>query len=188
MSMFFTPRLLSMAVLWLSVFCIYLDAEEAPESFNIFASDAHWIFISGAEFPPGGRGHFTLNLNAETAATGVLSFDFRQGGKYVGAETKVAIPAGYQELRMQVKADQQLTLGLRLKDSTDQVHQWRMVYSNHGEWQPVRVRFHQAAPIHFGGAKDGVIHYPIRRMQLLVNRRGVTEPGEVAFTAFEILP
>lgn len=157
---------------------ILTPAAFAETDLELFTPGKKWSFSNGAEFPPGGKGSFSL-ADADGQPAGSLEFDFSDGGIYVAASTKTNIPEGYGEIRFDVKTAAAMALGIRLVDSTGQVHQTELPYTNAGEWQTLRVDLLRKAGIRFGGANDGTIHFPITGVSILVNRRGVSEPGEV---------
>lgn len=157
----------------------------ASRALDVFSS-GKWHFVSGAEFPPGGRGEVTQTTESG-APVGVLAYNFTEGGTYVGAERPVVIEEGFSELRFRLKADQPLRAGLRLIDASGQTHQFKFGYEKSGEWQLMRVNLAKKTPEFYGGAKDGLIQYPIKRLCVIVQGRGLDEPGQLKFTEFRLL-
>ncbi len=156
------------------------DPEPAGTDLEVFAPSQTWTFLKGTEFAPGGEGSFTVHAG-DNESIGVLKYDFTGGGVYVAGKTKVEIPEGYTELRFQVKSDLDQRVGIRLFDESGQAHQTLLDYTDPGNWQELRLDLTAKAPSTFGGAKDGVIHYPIGQIWLLVEKKGQTDPGEVSF-------
>ncbi len=154
---------------------------------DILTSPGKWHFINGAEFPPGSKGEVSQTTEAG-APVGVLSYDFTEGGAYAGAEKAITMEAGSSELRFRLKADVPLKTALRLVDSSGQTHQYRISYDKAGEWQLVRVNLTKKASEVYGGAKDGVIVYPVKRLCVIVQGRGVDDPGQLKFMDFRLLP
>ncbi|WP_269524528.1 hypothetical protein [Coraliomargarita parva] len=179
------PRLITPLVLLATLACSNAQAQD--RSLLVFEPGTRWVFINGAEFPPGGKGNFELKEAENGMPEGVLNYDFSLGGKYVGAETRVDLPDGYSELRIRAKAEQALTLGLRLKDSTGQVHQWQLAYADAGKWQTLRVKLGARAPQHFSGANDAVLHYPVKSLQILVNNRQIEMPSGLSIADLKLL-
>lgn len=157
---------------------------EAKRELKIFEPGQKWMFVPGTEFPPGGKGSFVLKRTGDDKAAGQLSFDFTAGGNYVGATTLFEIPEGFSELRFRVKAGKAAFIGIRLMDKTKQTHQTPLSYSDAGEWQLLRINLTRRAPLRFGGAKDGVLHYPLRSITLFVQKKGQDAPGEIQFCDF----
>ncbi|WP_269524543.1 hypothetical protein [Coraliomargarita parva] len=144
--------------------------------------DQKWVINRGKEFPPGGQGVMTLKNENETQV-GVFDFSFEEGGAYVGARTSIKIPEGYSELRFKAQSESIVRLGVRLVDATNQVHQFRLHYSQVGDWQAMRVELTGKTPKHFGGAKDGLIHYPIKALEFDVGRSKEQGPkGSISLT------
>ena len=150
----------------------------AETDLELFTPGKKWSFSNGAEFPPGGQGGFALE-EVDGQPVGVLAFDFTDGGTYVAASTKTNIPEGYGEIRFDVKSPSPMALGIRLVDSTGQMHQTELPYTDAGDWQTLRVDLLRKAGTRFGGANDGVLHFPITGVSILVNRRGASEPGDL---------
>jgi hypothetical protein len=179
----FMPSLLVIA---LALSSPGLFATENETDLEIFSPGVKWRFSNGGEFPPGGRGSFSLQ-DVDGQPTGVLEFDFTSGGTYVAALTKTNIPEGSSEIRFEAKTDSVMALGIRLVDSTGQTHQTELPYTHSGEWQSFRVDLQRRAGIRFGGANDGIIYFPITSVWILVNHRGTSEPGEVLLRNFFVL-
>jgi len=175
-----------LSITCVALYGIQLHAQLSKVQLDVFAPTEIWNFNPGSEYP-GAQGNFQLLKTEIGTAVGVLSYDFTAGGSYVAAGTTVDIIDEFRELRIQARANQQLMMGVRLRDSTDQVHQWQMAYGNVGEWQRLRVDLKRPAGSHFSGANDGVIHYPIRSIQLLVNGNLVEQLGSVQFSELQLI-
>lgn len=147
-----------------------------------------WAVNLGAEFP-GAQGGLTAKVEAGRAV-GVVNFDFSAGGNYVAAVSKVDVPAGYSELRLKVKSDNAGRLALRLRDASGQYHQFGLSHAGGGEWQSLRQPLTLGkSPLYFQGAADGIIHFPITQLWLLVNRpAGEVKSGELVFSDVRALP
>lgn len=161
------------------------QAQESSKALDL-VSTGKWKFVNGAEFPPGGQGSTEMSKEPGMAYA-ILNYDFTAGGSYVAALRGVMIETGYAELRFRLQADRPLSVGLRLIDATGQTHQYAMSYSSVSQWQPVRAKLTGKAPHTFGGKNDGVIYYPIKQIMVIVERRGVDEPGALKFGDFKLI-
>lgn len=157
-----------------------LSAQTAP-----LPMKTSWSFVPGSEFP-GAKGSFS----ARAADGGEIAFDFAAGGVYVGARGEIALPGGYGELRLRVRSSGKQTVGIRLRDAKGQWHQNDFVYDQPGEWRPLRwdlANFRDK--LHWGGPKDGALHYPVREIQILVNKTAASGPsGVLEFSSLQALP
>jgi len=151
------------------------------ESFDVFGG-RDWTFYGGYEFP-GAEGNLRPTRLDDREAV-VLSFDFTKGGAYVAGRVVVEIPESAKTFSFAAKSDRPLKLTLRVKDSTDQIHTYKPVYDQAGEWQNFSVDLREDVAGHFGGANDGTIHFPIRQVTLgVVKDKAATAPGEIFFAA-----
>lgn len=156
-----------------------LPASETPIE---ILSGGKWSFYPGYEFP-GAKG--TSRLETIEGRDGLsVSYDFSGGGAYVISGTRVEIPDGTKEIRADVRADREIKVMVRLEDSAKQTHQYQLRYETPGEWQTLSLALGQPAKGSFGGPKDGIIHYPILKLSIGVEKGKTTmEPGEMAVTA-----
>lgn len=128
-----------------------------------------WGYLPGSEFP-GASG--TLDTSPESGeGVALLSYDFTLGGVYVGVRGEIEVPAGYSEIRLRVRSATAQTIALRLRDATGQWHQNEFAYERAGEWSPIRWDLSDfKSKLHWGGRKDGKLHYPVKEIQVLVNK------------------
>ncbi|HJT78171.1 MAG TPA: hypothetical protein VJ739_13285, partial [Gemmataceae bacterium] len=146
------------------------DFENAPQG---------WTYIDGREFP-GARG--SLTLDSTVAHSGKRSYrlegDFRGGGAYVGTWRDLASLRGrdVKELRLWVRAKEVRRVGVRLQDSSGQIHQ-----KNGGvplkptvDWQELVLPLADlVGGEHWGGANDGRWHGPLKGFGLNLGKDGV---------------
>ncbi len=160
----------------LAALCIHA-AEVRPLSGP--EATAAWAFANGDEFPGA-----TGSLEAGDGEL-VLRYDFTGGGRYVGAFTSLEPPANMASLRFAVLKPAAVVLTVRVEDSTGQTFQKPLPFPD-AVWRTVDVTMdHWAA--HFGGADDGILHQPIRRVGLLVEFEGLPEPvGEIHVDAIAV--
>lgn len=151
-------------------------AEDAPsltESIGGFESASEgWSFYPGSEYP-GATGSFTLD--GSTAVTGQQSGklvgDFSGGGAYVSVG-RTLNPRDMTALDLAVRSSDVSSVGLRLTDSTGQVHQQRLALSGSTDWQRLEVTNFAGGDqyVHFGGADDGVWHGPAKEISFILDR------------------
>ncbi len=121
-----------------------------------------------------GKATFELGKDGETPI-GVLSFDFSgaamgAGGRYVTAAVPVEIPATAGKIQIRARSATALPIGVRVIDDTDQVHQFKKKMATTDAWETIEIPLTKKTE-HWGGAKDGVIHFPIKTLVLLVSHR-----------------
>ncbi len=176
----------SFALITMALLPFPLHADNSGKDLELFSATS-WRFNAGKEFKPGGGGSFTLEKE-EGMDIGVLKFDFTSGGAYVGGRTNVNLEKGnYSELRFQAKSDTAQKLSIRFIDDTKQWHQFKLKYSKAGEWELFRIELNNVKHKHFGGANDGVIHYPIKMIEFLVSNSQDVYEGDVKFSNVKLL-
>ncbi|GAB3410557.1 sugar-binding protein [Flindersiella endophytica] len=132
-------------------------------------SGENWQVNLGAEFP-GAQGQLTRDDQQPHSGTyaGRLHTDFSAGGNYVEAFRGIDA-LDIQSLSLWVRTADAGRIGLRLTDSTGQVHQQHLTLAASTDWQRVDVTEFGSAS-HWGGANDGVWHGPATRIGLLVDK------------------
>ena len=150
-------------------------------------SVSDWNFTNGPEFP-GAAGTFSVGMD-NNRTVGILTYDFTGGGNYVAASKNVTVNAGWSEMRFEVNSDQpDNPVFVRLVDSTDQVHQFNISYTNTGQWQAVRVDLSAPSQNHYAGANDGIIHFPLKQIWLgLGNAKKNSIKGKALFSDISVL-
>lgn len=133
----------------------------------------NWQVNLGAEFP-GAQGQLTNDDQQHHSGThaGRLHADFSAGGNYVEAFRSIDA-LDIQALSFWVKTADAGKIGLRLTDSTGQVHQQQLTLAASTDWQRVDVTEFGSAS-HWGGANDGVWHGPATRIGLLTDKAFLT--------------
>ncbi|MBV8879028.1 MAG: glycoside hydrolase family 16 protein [Planctomycetaceae bacterium] len=144
------------------------DFEKAPEG---------WKYVGGEEFP-GAKGGWTAD--AAVAHGGKASFrleaDFSGGGAYVGTWKELASLKGRDvgEIRFWAKTSGVTKLGVRLLDSSDQIHQAAVDLRATPDWQEVALKIASlAGGEHWGGANDGKWHGPLKGFGLNVGKNAL---------------
>lgn len=175
--------LFALLALCLSLPALHAQAGKNSMPLNILEASQRWQFLPGTEFPPGGKGSFTT-ARENGKPVGILAYDMTDGGNYVGAITNLAIPQGYSELRFRAASDMPASIGIRMVDASGQTHQTYLSYSEAGGSQLFRIDLTRRAPLKYGGANDGTLHYPIKQFVVLIQRKGLREPGTIRFSDF----
>lgn len=168
--------------LLLSIFTASVHAQESSVPILIGESGKGWIYNSGSEFA-GTKGSLSHHVEGDDTVS-VLSFDLTAGGRYVAALIGITVPAGYSELRMQVKSAKSRNVFVRLRDSSGQYHQITLPYNDEGRWQPLRIDLTKLrASQRWGGKNDGRLYFPLTQMWFCVGHPqdpiGVVEFREV---------
>lgn len=156
---------------------------EAAELDGVF--DTKWAFYPGYEFP-GAKGASRLEtVDGRNAA--VLEYDFTNGGAYVMTGVPVAIAESVRSVQFDLKADRDLKIVVRLEDSSKQTHQFPLRYDKPDEWQTFLIDLTLPAKKSFGGANDGVYHFPLVKIWIGVGKGDTSlNPGQVAISKVSI--
>ena len=128
-----------------------------------------FTFVGGQEFP-GAKG--SLERDPSTAHGSASSFkltgDFTGGGAYVGVWTTIPPMDGKaeSELHMWVRfATPMASIGLRIADATDQLHQKTVPLATTTDWQEIVVPLASLDGCeHWGGANDGKWHDAVKAL------------------------
>ncbi len=127
-----------------------------------------WGYVGGQEFGPS-KGDLTLDgalaLGGKRSAR--LTGDFSGGGAYVGTWKTWSPPPGWDavELRVWVKSENATRLGVRIVDNSDQCHQKNggVALAPTSDWQELVLKVADlVGGEHWGGAKDGKWHAPVK--------------------------
>jgi hypothetical protein len=153
------------------------DIGERP--LGLLDKGAHWGFSNGQEFP-GATGSLEQGTDGDKPVIN-LSYDFTKGGAYVAALSEISIPDTAAEIRIPAKSPRGLGLSIQLIDRTGQCHQFVRSVAGTGEWEAVRLAMDQKASEHWGGANDGKLHFPIRKMAINVRKPAGEPAGKVEF-------
>jgi hypothetical protein len=167
-------------------------------------AEGKWNYHNGPEYP-GAKGKLTLAANNTAADTDIatvadtddprarpqtlatLSWDFTNGGRYIAAHAPTDIPEGTEEIRVRVTSAAAGPVSIRVTDATGQTLTLQTAYTQEGEWQTLRFPLTGKIKNHFGGQNDGTIHYPIKKLALLVHKGGRADPvGTLTFTRFTL--
>ena len=132
------------------------------EDFDATWKEARWQFSDGNDFPAP-QSFTSADSGSRRPVGGLLQFDFRGGGNYVGAYLQLTDAPEVAALRLWIKKPPGNTLTVRYTDQTDQTLQ-KSVWAPGGRWVQVLVPF-DAWTGHWGGADDGQIHGPPKRSQ-----------------------
>jgi hypothetical protein len=136
-----------------------------------------WKYVGGEEFP-GARGGLATDGTVAHGGKGSyrLEADFSGGGAYVGTWRELADLKGrdVSELRFWARQTGLKALGVRLLDSSDQIHQGSVPLAASADWQEVVLRISAlAGGEHWGGANDGKWHGPLKGFGINVGKNGL---------------
>lgn len=130
-----------------------------------------WTYSDGREFP-GAKGALVHDPDVGHAGKGSLRLkaDFTAGGSYVSGGRNLPPRSDLKELRFWLRGDVVTNLGIRVEDSSGQVHQKPVPLTGTRDWQEVIVSFEKVAGgDHWGGANDGKWHGPVKAFQICPN-------------------
>jgi hypothetical protein len=139
------------------------------DDFESSSSPAPWQFYNGAEYP-GATGSLTLGTG-HSGHGAHLAYDFSQGGLYVQASLSLPAPLiSPAAISFWVKSPPSIRLRFRAMDSTGQTFQYDL--SRPLEAMDVNAWYQQTVELdcpysYYGGALDGVIHYPLKQIGIL---------------------
>jgi hypothetical protein len=146
------------------------------DDFESSASPAPWQVYFGPSFigDPG-----TLTLGAGHIGHGAhLTYDFSKGGSYVEAFISVSIPATAKVISFWCKSPLHISVDLQAVDASGQTLQYSLgrplAAADVTAWYQQVVELGRPS-IYFGGAADGLVHYPLKQIGILADRS--TVPG-----------
>jgi hypothetical protein len=158
---------------------------------------SHWNFDNGGEYP-GARGSVRAVVWQERPCA-ELSYDFTPEGTtrpfdphYVMASCVLPQPQeNADELRFLLNTSGNLfKVFVRVSDSSGQTHQYRakarfpLTSSAVSEWANVGIKL-EAPESSWGGKNDGIVHFPIKAIGIVVDAAGRRDRGSVRFTGLE---
>lgn len=156
----------------------HLSVRAGQISLDTAADLEHWVFSNGPEFP-GAAGDLVWNESAGAHGTGCLElrYDFSGGGNYVQASFPLPAEHHGQELRVSLNKPGGHRITFRAVDSGGQAFQKSLDYTFDG-WQQVAVDLTHWASW-FGGAGDGQLQPPIRRIGVLIENTASPRTGRL---------
>lgn len=161
-------------LVWMAAWAVFrlpLTAAEAPQELLLDACDsgAGWEVDPGREFP-GATGTLVRDERNGHPCLRV-DFDFSKGGNYFGVARDADIPEA-TEIRLVLAASGLRHGMVRLRDASGQ--EFLGGFSAAGDdWAKVTLPLNgETFKRHWGGANDGVFHWPIRRLLIAANGPG----------------
>ena len=145
-----------------------LFADTLIDNFERTNAPAPWTFSNGPEFPGA-----TGSLTAGTGYTGKgahLAYNLSQGGHYVSANLTLPSPMTTAAISFWIRSPTNITSALRIGDATGQTLQYNLrrplAALDATAW------YQQVVPLDsangwWGGANDGLVHYPIGSISIL---------------------
>ncbi len=153
---------------------------------KLFEPGARWTFIENT-----GAGSFELGKDADGTPVGVLAYDFSrsksQSRPYVLASVPVTVTEGAKAIQLHARSDIAMQLTFRLTDSTGQTLQHKTRLKGTGSWEPIRIPLDRKLE-HWGGANDGLVHFPLKSLVLSVPLPGEEhKKGKVEYAAAAVI-
>lgn len=160
--------------------------QSAGRDLKLFEPGTAWEFKKNT-----GDGSFRLSAN-DGQETGIIAYNFANSKTdntpYVLATVELKGVTGGQALSLQALSGVAQQITLRATDSTGQTHQFKSRLKGSGQWETVTMPLDKKLE-HWGGAKDGTIHFPLTALAISVplpNEHAVT--GEVEFANIKLVP
>ncbi|HSD84151.1 MAG TPA: hypothetical protein VLG46_09845, partial [Anaerolineae bacterium] len=169
-----TPRLTSTAA-----------RQTLVDNFEVVSAPASWTLTSGAEFP-GAIGTLTIGAGHDSERGARLTYDFSQGGSYVGAELQLARPLAAATVAFWIKSPPDIQVVVRVVDESGQTLQYHPPRPaetfDAATWHHQTVDLTQPTGC-WGGADDGVLHGTLQRISILAADH--RKPGAVGVLEFD---
>ncbi|MHC5055230.1 MAG: cellulase family glycosylhydrolase [Planctomycetota bacterium] len=149
---------------------------------GLFDGGVGWKFVENT-----GKGSFAVRASEQGKGVGVLEYDFTESKNrstpYVMATAPVEIAEGAKAFRISARSPIRQRLTFRLIDRTGQTHQYKGRITGSGRWETIRIPLTRRLE-HWGGAKDGRIHFPVKSVVLSVPLPGPeNRTGKVEYSA-----
>lgn len=169
-----------------------LRADAPQREFPRWLETAAWQLNLGKEFP-GATGAFDL-VHVDDLPAARLTYDFTQGGRYVGIFHYRRIGPAFTEMRIRYRATTPGRLIVRLFDANGEVFQYDRAYASVPEWVDYRIVLAQSTRSYAEGANgtaDKKIDFPLRGILLGTGlapdkSEGKTQ-GEAFFSGIELI-
>jgi hypothetical protein len=157
----------------------------APEPIVFENFDARKITIDGSTFVEPTERDWAFDRGPDPATTGTLEFsnktilltgDFTRGKRYVAAACAIRFRE-VNRMSFKVHTNQKKTLIVFITDATGQIHLQRHPVKPN-ESRTITVNWAAGKSKEFrGGAKDGVLHLPVRKVSVLIDSAEVDGRG-----------
>ena len=184
----------------LVVAVVIARADTLIDSFGARSTVAPWTFSNGPEFP-GATGSLSLGPGPSGGQGALLSYDFSNGGEYVGAYLRLPESLTAAAISLWVRSPADIYVTLRVTDSTGQTLQYLMnrpasATLDPSNWYQQVVEL-DSPSLWYSGANDGVLHNPITTIGVLagsppvggaVDSIGFSNVTAVDSTAFTLNP
>ncbi len=156
------------------------------EDFDSNWDATRWSFSNGPEFP-GADGSFSRSHDAARSGEfgGALQFDFRAGGRYVGAYLPLKDAPEVAALHLWMKKPRGTAVTVRYTDQTNQTLQ-KSVWVPDDQWVKLLIPLSDWSG-HWGGADDGKVHGAPTQIGLLAEN-GSLKQGALLFDELELVP
>ena len=175
------PIIVAFAATWSLFEANSLHAADAPDPL------AGWTFSNGHEFP-GATGELKWNTaeGHDKPGCAEVRYSFDKGGNYVAAVLPLPPDNDARRVRLWLKKPGTNRITFRAADHTGQTFQKFVDYAYPG-WQQIEVDLSHW--VHsWGGAKDGVVRWPITSFGVLIENSGDARHGSYFIDDVEFFP
>ncbi len=169
------------------VLTIALTLASDPASLSASDPLAGWTFSNGREFP-GAVGELRWNASEGHDKPGCaeVRFSFDKGGNYVATMMPLPADSDARRVRLWLRKPGTNRITFRAAAHTGQTFQKFVDYTYPG-WQQIEVDLLRW--VHsWGGAKDGVVRWPITSFGVLIENSGDARHGSYFIDDVEFLP
>lgn len=147
-------------------------------------------FNNGPEFP-GASGALEVIPPKKGDSIQAVSYDFTQGGNYVGTHLPLVKPVTASYVRFSFKADSKVQVGLRVKDESGQTLQKiiprKSLFVDADGWATATVDI-RSSESHWGGVNSGKLQGSIHFLSLLIDKGSSKDAeGTAYFRQVEVL-
>ena len=156
------------------------DLPSDAKHLKLFEAETRWSFQASNK-----KGSFDVKSGEHGGLSlGLLKYDFTdyKGKRRATASASVSANISKaKELRIHAKSKVSQQITIRIIDNSGQTHQIKKHLKGHNHFEAIQINLLQKME-HWGGKKDGKVHFPIKKLTLSVPMLGKeTEKGTVTF-------
>jgi hypothetical protein len=159
-------------------------APTANGELKVLESKDGWRFVKNT-----GEGSFSVAKDDQGTPIGVVQYDFTNSKTgatpYVLAFCDLKVDAA-ETLSLDARSDVAQPLTFRLVDDTGQTLQFKQRIKGTGQWETISIALTKKLE-HWGGANDGMVHFPLKQMAFSVPRPNEEHlTGKVEFARIRV--